>query len=116
MLGVSKAQKTGDADGAAVRIIDTTLREGEQTPGVSFSPSEKKTILAGLVAIGVHEAEIGLSAPLAGRPDDLIRIRYDSHENLVALGVIPGAAPAPRPEAFPGSPVSRYVPDPPLLR
>lgn len=50
------------------------------------------------------------------RPDELIRIRYDSHENLVALGVIPGAAPAPRPEAFPGSPVSRYVPDPPLLR
>lgn len=50
------------------------------------------------------------------RPDELIRIRYDSHENLVALGVIPGAAPAPRPDPFPGSPVSRYVPDPPLLR
>ena len=49
-------------------------------------------------------------------PNETIRIRYDSHENLVALGVIPGATPAPRPDAFPGSPVSRYVPDPPLLR
>lgn len=52
----------------------------------------------------------------SARPDELIRIRYDSHENLVALGVIPGATPAPRPDAFPGAPVSRYVPDPPLLR
>ena len=64
------------------RIIDTTLREGEQTPGVSFTLNQKKTILAGLVAIGVHEAEIGLSAPLAGRPDDLIRHCRRHHPQL----------------------------------
>lgn len=39
------------------------------------------------------------------RPDEVIRIRYDSHENLVALGVI-------RPQPFPDSPLVRYVPDP----
>lgn len=39
------------------------------------------------------------------RPDEVIRIRYDSHENLVALGVI-------RPQPFPDSPLARYVPDP----
>ena len=50
------------------------------------------------------------------QPDELIRIRYDSAENLVALGVIPGAAPPPRPNPFPKSPVSRYVPDPPVYR
>ena len=50
------------------------------------------------------------------RPDELIRIRYDSHENLVALGVIPGAGPQPRPNPFPDTPLSRYVPDPPVTR
>ena len=52
----------------------------------------------------------------SSRPDELIRIRYDSFENLVSLGVIPGAAPPPRPNPFPESPVSRYVPDPPVYR
>ncbi|WP_374413386.1 hypothetical protein [Hydrogenophaga sp.] len=44
------------------------------------------------------------------QPDEVIRIRYDSRENLVAMGVLP-PEPAPGwPEAFPGS--RRYVPDP----
>ncbi len=46
------------------RIIDTTLREGEQTPGVSFSLAEKKTIIDGLARIGIAEIEIGISSPL----------------------------------------------------
>lgn len=48
-------------------------------------------------------------------PDEVIRIRYDSHDNLVAAGVIPQPRPSPRPtgpSAFPGSD-SGYVPDPP---
>ena len=45
-------------------------------------------------------------------PDELIRIRYDSHDNLVAMGVIP-PAPPPRPlDPFPRTPDRRYVPDP----
>ncbi|MDQ7971335.1 MAG: hypothetical protein REJ24_02145 [Rhodocyclaceae bacterium] len=48
-------------------------------------------------------------------PQELIRIRYDSRENLVAAGVIP--SPPPRwpsdtPSPFPGSSLG-YVPDPP---
>jgi hypothetical protein len=46
-------------------------------------------------------------------PNEVIRIRYDSRENLVAMGVLPQyRAPQPRPNAFPDSPVG-YVPDPP---
>jgi hypothetical protein len=50
-------------------------------------------------------------------PDEVLRIRYDSRENLIAAGVIPVPPPArrPRPEgpsAFPGSEMG-YVPDPP---
>ncbi len=49
----------------------------------------------------------------AAQPSEVIRIRYDSPENLVALGVIRRLpARAPVPEAFPGSPTA-FVPDPP---
>jgi len=64
------------------RIIDTTLREGEQTPGVIFTADEKREILDGLAAIGVNEAEIGISAPLAGRLDDLVRHCRRHHPGL----------------------------------
>ena len=47
------------------------------------------------------------------QPNEVIRIRYDSFDNLVAMGVIRRhAPPAPRPNAFQESP-NRYVPDPP---
>lgn len=46
------------------------------------------------------------------RPDELIRIRYDSHENLVAMGILPPDAAPHRPQPFPGSRSPRYVPDP----
>jgi hypothetical protein len=43
-------------------------------------------------------------------PDLVISIRYDRPGNLVAMGILPGAA-APRP--FPESAMLRFVPDPP---
>ena len=47
-------------------------------------------------------------------PDEVIRIRYDSYENLVAQGVIRRAPPRlPGPDAFPDSSGQGYVPDPP---
>jgi hypothetical protein len=52
-------------------------------------------------------------ARLHERPDEIIRIRYDSCERLVALGVIRGSQclALRAPNAFPGS--QGYVPDPP---
>ncbi len=43
------------------RLIDTTLREGEQTPGLHLSVATKKRIFAGLVATGVDEIELGVA-------------------------------------------------------
>ncbi len=42
------------------------------------------------------------------QPDEVVRVRYDSHANLVALGVI--REPQRRPDPFPGA--LGYVPDP----
>jgi homocitrate synthase NifV len=44
-------------------LIDSTLREGGQMAGVSFSLAEKKQIINHLVAIGVEELEIGIATP-----------------------------------------------------
>jgi hypothetical protein len=49
---------------------------------------------------------------LSSTPNELIKIRYDSYENLVAMGVVP-TRPAWRPDPFPDSSLPRYVPDPP---
>ncbi len=48
------------------------------------------------------------------QPNEIIRIRYDSHANLMALGVIPSPRQqsVPNPNPNPGSPMG-YVPDPP---
>jgi hypothetical protein len=56
-------------------------------------------------------------ARLQSQPDEVIRIRYDSRENLVAAGVIrEPVARGPIPDPFPQSGDTPYVPDPPLRR
>lgn len=45
-----------------VTVFDTTLRDGEQTPGISFTLEEKLGIAEQLSEIGVHAIEAGFPA------------------------------------------------------
>jgi hypothetical protein len=48
------------------------------------------------------------------QPNEIIRIRYDSLENLLAMGIVKRTRPLPPTmNPFPASPEPQYVPDPP---
>ena len=64
------------------KIIDTTLREGEQTPGVRFSLEQKKRIIDSLAAIGVAEVEVGISSRRLDAPQQLINYCRQIHPGL----------------------------------
>lgn len=43
-------------------IVDTTLRDGEQCPGIVFQPEDKIKLALLLDEIGIHEIEVGVFA------------------------------------------------------
>ncbi|MDD1644860.1 MAG: 2-isopropylmalate synthase, partial [Methanomicrobiales archaeon] len=49
-----------------IRFFDTTLRDGEQTPGVSLTPSGKLEIATKVADVGVHVVEAGSVAASEG--------------------------------------------------
>jgi 2-isopropylmalate synthase len=52
-----------------VRIYDTTLRDGEQTPGVTLTPEDKLTIAVQLDKLGVDVIEAGFPIVSKGEMD-----------------------------------------------
>ena len=54
--------KTIEIEGKQLTIMDTTLRDGEQTAGVAFSAEEKINIAKMLDEIGVPQIEAGIPA------------------------------------------------------
>ena len=62
-----------------VRIFDTTLRDGEQTPGISLSPDQKLAIAKKLDVLGVDAIEAGFPVISEG---ELKAVRMISSEGL----------------------------------
>ena len=64
-----------------IRFLDTTLRDGEQTPGVSLTPSKKLQIARKLDQLGVEIIEAGFAAVSDG---ELKAVKLISSEGLEA--------------------------------
>ncbi len=64
-----------------VRVFDTTLRDGEQTPGVSLSPEQKLGIAKRLDELGVDAIEAGFPVISSG---ELRAVRMITGEGLGA--------------------------------
>jgi len=60
------------SDDRYVKILDTTLRDGEQSPGATMSSDEKLEIARALARLGVDVIEAGFPA---ASPDDLKAVR-----------------------------------------
>jgi 2-isopropylmalate synthase len=59
-------------DNPYVRIFDTTLRDGEQSPGATMTSAEKLEVARALARLGVDVMEAGFPA---ASPDDLEAVR-----------------------------------------
>ena len=71
------SEKTGkSASDDRVLIFDTTLRDGEQSPGCSMNLSEKLTLARQLEKLGVDIIEAGFPIASAG---DLESVKAISH-------------------------------------
>ena len=67
----------GVQDPNHVRIFDTTLRDGEQSPGAALTSAEKLEIARHLAELGIDIIEAGFPA---ASPDDLAAVRRVAEE------------------------------------
>ncbi|CAI9084915.1 homocitrate synthase [Candidatus Methylacidiphilum fumarolicum] len=62
-----------------ILLADTTLRDGEQTPGVAFSPNQKDLIAKRLAQCGLREIEAG--TPSIGK------VEMEAFDKILSLGL-----------------------------
>ncbi len=69
-----KAKKGMNSHTASVEIMDTTLRDGEQTSGVSFVPHEKLMVARALLSdLNVDRIEVASARVSEGEKDAVTR-------------------------------------------
>jgi 2-isopropylmalate synthase len=81
--------------GEHVRIFDTTLRDGEQSPGATMGTGEKLEVARALSRLGVDIIEAGIEAGFpAASPDDLLAVKTIAEE-IGAKATVEGRAAPP---------------------
>lgn len=65
-------------------IIDTTLRDGAQSPGISFSKPDKIEIAKALEKVGVYQLEAGIPAMGASEKEAILAIKDVCKKSLIA--------------------------------
>ena len=115
----AKSRPAPAAESSSNKSEQSGLADLEGSAGQRSAP--QPTARLG-TAHGQRETSVVSSTTFERRgsqPDEVILIRYDSHANLIAQGVIRAPQQHPLPHAFPDSPIAHapsYVPDPPQRR
>ena len=97
----------GEVAGARIRIFDTTLRDGEQSPGISLNLKEKVEIAEQLARLGVDVIEAGFPVSSEGESEAVRAIAGVIRDPVIAAlarvdaGDIDRAAAAVGPAARP---------------
>ena len=97
----------GEVAGARIRIFDTTLRDGEQSPGISLNLKEKVEIAEQLARLGVDVIEAGFPVSSEGESEAVRAIAGTVRDPVIAAlarvdaGDIDRAAEAVAPAARP---------------
>lgn len=66
-----------------IKVLDTTLRDGEQTPGVALSPDEKLEIAKALDDLGVDIIEAGSAITSAGEREGMTKISREGLDSEI---------------------------------
>jgi homocitrate synthase NifV len=66
-------------------ILDSTLRDGEQSPGVSFTDEQRLRIAALLDDSGVEQIEAGVPASSKLEKDNIIKIMENRRRSIVSV-------------------------------
>ena len=74
---------SGFLNPASIKIYDTTLRDGEQMPGIAMSPQQKYTIARELSALGCHIIDMGFPASSIGERTALQLILEGKHKGEI---------------------------------
>jgi hypothetical protein len=110
--GAARAAPPGFAAGAPAPVPAPKLAE-IQPYATPSNPAPAQKLGTGHGAREASHVQNTSFDRLTSTPNEIIKIRYDSYENLVAMGVVPTRPAWQRPNPFPDSSLPRYVPDPP---
>ena len=70
---------------AHIRVFDTTLRDGEQSPGCSMSPAQKRVMARALAELGVDVIETGFPASSQSDREATAMIARDLRATTLAV-------------------------------
>ncbi|HEV8190114.1 MAG TPA: 2-isopropylmalate synthase [Ktedonobacterales bacterium] len=79
-----RQQRLHDGPPRQIRIFDTTLRDGEQSPGASMTIDEKLEVAAQLIRLGVDIIEAGFPAASSGELAAVREIARSTHGPAIA--------------------------------
>src|SRR3954462_1108360 len=80
----SQPPSAGPAGQPAIRIFDTTLRDGEQSPGASLNLKEKLEIARVLEQLGVDVIEAGFPITSQGDFDSVAAVASEVTDSIIA--------------------------------